>query len=162
MTGFRSTLGKLVTVPEALEWRRGMTGKVVFTNGVFDLIHPGHVEYLEAARALGAGLIVAVNSDLSARQLGKGDDRPLVSAGDRVRVIAALAAVDRVVVFGDPTPAALIEELAPDILVKGGDYRREDIAGADSVEARGGEVVIMPLVPNHSTTVMVEKIRGAS
>ncbi|MGE0439877.1 MAG: adenylyltransferase/cytidyltransferase family protein [Gemmatimonadales bacterium] len=162
MTAFRSTVGKLVTVPEAADWRRGLRGPLVFTNGVFDLLHSGHAEYLEAARAEGAALIVAVNSDASAQLLAKGADRPIVPAADRARLVAALAAVDRVVLFGDATPLELIRTLEPDVLVKGADYTRATVVGADLVEARGGRVVLVPLTPNQSTTLLVERIRGTS
>ncbi|MEZ4456539.1 MAG: adenylyltransferase/cytidyltransferase family protein [Gemmatimonadales bacterium] len=162
MTTFRSTVAKLVTVPEAVDWRRALRGPLVFTNGVFDLLHSGHAEYLEAARAEGAALIVAVNSDASAQLLAKGADRPIVPAADRARLVAALAAVDRVVLFGDATPLDLIRTLEPDVLVKGGDYTRDTVVGADLVEARGGRVVLVPLTPNQSTTLLVERIRGTS
>lgn len=153
------TAGKVVTVPDAVAWRARMTGPVVFTNGVFDLLHRGHVDYLEAARALGDGLVVGVNDDDSARSLGKGTGRPFVSAADRARVLAGLDAVDRVVLFGGPTPASLIEAIEPDILVKGGDYSRDTVVGASFVESRGGRVVLIPLVPDRSTTSLVERIR---
>ncbi len=153
------TAGKVVTVPDAVAWRARMTGPVVFTNGVFDLLHRGHVDYLEAARALGDGLVVGVNDDDSVRSLGKGTGRPFVSAADRARVLAGLDAVDRVVLFGEPTPASLIEAIEPDILVKGGDYSRDTVVGASFVESRGGRVVLIPLVPDRSTTSLVERIR---
>lgn len=152
---------KVTTLAEAGRWRDAFAGGVVFTNGVFDILHRGHVEYLEQARALGDALIVAVNSDDSARRLGKGGDRPVVPATDRARVLAALAAVDRVVIFDQPTPIDVIATLRPNILVKGGDYRRETIVGADLVESRGGRVVVIPLVPGVSTTSLVERIRAA-
>ena len=153
------TAGKVVTVPDAVAWRARMTGPVVFTNGVFDLLHRGHVDYLEAARALGDGLVVGVNDDDSVRSLGKGTGRPFVSAADRARVLAGLDAVDRVVLFGEPTPASLIEAIEPDILVKGGDYSRDTVVGASFVESRGGRVVLIPLVLDRSTTSLVERIR---
>ena len=153
------TAGKVVTVPDAVAWRARMTGPVVFTNGVFDLLHRGHVDYLEAARALGDGLVGGVNDDDSVRSLGKGTGRPFVSAADRARVLAGLDAVDRVVLFGEPTPASLIEAIEPDILVKGGDYSRDTVVGASFVESRGGRVVLIPLVPDRSTTSLVERIR---
>lgn len=134
----------------------------MFTNGVFDLLHPGHVEYLEAARALGSALIVAVNADESARSLGKGPGRPVNTAADRARIVAALACVDRVVLFDEPTPLALIESVRPDILVKGGDYDRSTIVGADVVEASGGKVLTIDLVPGHSSTRIAERLRGSS
>jgi D-beta-D-heptose 7-phosphate kinase/D-beta-D-heptose 1-phosphate adenosyltransferase len=133
---------------------------VVFTNGVFDLLHPGHVEYLEAARGLGDALVVGVNSDRSAQRLGKGPGRPVQSAEARARVVAALAAVDRVVLFDEDTPLALIQALNPDVLVKGGDYSRATIVGADYVESYGGVVLTIERVPGHSTTAIVERLRG--
>ncbi len=146
----------------AVRWREMLVAPVVFTNGVFDLLHRGHVEYLEAARAEGSHLVVGVNDDASARRLGKGAGRPLVAAADRARVVAALAAVDCVVLFDEPTPRSLIEALRPDVLVKGGDYTRDTVVGADFVESRGGRVVIVPLVPRQSTTHLVERIRASS
>ena len=146
---------------DLLAWRRKQGGTVVFTNGVFDLLHPGHVEILEAARQLGDALVVGVNSDDSARRLGKGPGRPVQPAEARARVLAGLAAVDRVVLFDEDTPLALIESLAPDVLVKGGDYTRETIVGADFVESRGGAVYAIPLLPGQSTTAIVERLRGA-
>ena len=147
---------------DAVTWRRSVSGPVVFTNGVFDLLHPGHVELLESARAEGAALVVGVNSDASARRLGKGADRPLAREDARVRVLAGLAAVDCVVLFDEDTPRALIEALAPDVLVKGADYDRDAIVGPDWVEARGGRVVSVPLVPGYSTTSLVERLRAPS
>jgi rfaE bifunctional protein nucleotidyltransferase chain/domain len=135
---------------------------VVFTNGVFDLLHPGHVELLEAARTEGAALVVGVNSDASVRRLGKGADRPLASQDARARVLAGLAAVDCVVLFEEDTPQSLIEALVPDVLVKGADYARDAIVGADWVEARGGRIVRVPLVQGFSTTSLVERLRAPS
>jgi rfaE bifunctional protein nucleotidyltransferase chain/domain len=135
---------------------------VVFTNGVFDLLHAGHVTLLEAARAEGEGggaLVVAVNSDASVRRLGKGTDRPLVPEADRARVVAALAAVDCVVLFDEDTPLEVIRRLHPDVLVKGADYARGDIVGGDEVEAWGGRVVRVPLVAGQSTTDLARKLR---
>ena len=145
-----------------LAWRGKQGGTVVFTNGVFDLLHPGHIEVLEAARRLGDVLVVGVNSDESARRLGKGPGRPVQPADARARVLAGLAAVDRVVLFDEDTPLALIESLAPDVLVKGGDYTRETIVGADFVESRGGAVYAIPLLPGQSTTAIVERLRVTS
>ncbi len=138
-----------------------MGGPVVFTNGVFDLLHAGHVAYLEDARAMGSALIVALNSDASVRSLAKGAGRPFVPEAERARVLAGLAAVDRVVLFDDPTPLALIESLAPDVLAKGADYTRETVVGADFVESHGGRVALIPLVPHQSTTSLAERIRGS-
>ena len=134
----------------------------MFTNGVFDLLHPGHIQLLESARALGGSLLVAVNTDASARLLGKGVERPVVAEGDRARVLAALGCVDCVVLFGEDTPLALIEALLPDVLVKGGDYRADAVVGADVVTQHGGRVVIVPLVPDQSTTRIVERLRASS
>jgi D-beta-D-heptose 7-phosphate kinase/D-beta-D-heptose 1-phosphate adenosyltransferase len=132
---------------------------VVFTNGVFDLLHTGHVTLLEAARAEGSVLIVGVNGDASVRRLGKGADRPVIAEQERARLVAALAAVDCVVLFDDDTPAALIRTLRPDVLVKGADYQRKDIVGADDVEGWGGRVVRVPLVQDQSTTNLIAKLR---
>jgi len=132
---------------------------VVFTNGVFDLLHAGHIALLEAARAAGDALVVGVNTDASVRRLGKGADRPLVAEGERARVLAALAAVDCVVLFDEDTPLALIERLHPDVLVKGADYAPEAIVGAAEVEGWGGRVVRVPLVAGKSTTDLVRKLR---
>ena len=133
---------------------------MAFTNGVFDLLHGGHVALLEAARAAGDALVVGVNSDASVRRLGKGPDRPLVAEGERARLLAALAAVDCVVLFHEDTPLALIERLHPDVLVKGADYAREAIVGAAEVEGWGGRVVRVPLVEGKSTTDLVRKLRS--
>jgi rfaE bifunctional protein nucleotidyltransferase chain/domain len=134
----------------------------VFTNGVFDLVHAGHVELLETARGLGGSLIVAINSDGSARTLDKGAGRPLVPAMDRARVIAALGCVDRVVIFDEPTPAELILALRPDLIVKGGDYAPDAVVGADLVPRWGGRVVIVPLMEGRSTTRILERARASS
>jgi rfaE bifunctional protein nucleotidyltransferase chain/domain len=131
----------------------------VFTNGVFDLLHTGHVALLEAARAEGAALVVGVNTDASVRRLGKGAERPLVPEGERARLLAALTAVDCVVLFDEDTPLALIDHLRPDVLVKGADYARDAIVGAAEVEGWGGRVVRVPLVAGKSTTDLVRKLR---
>ena len=156
------TGGKVRSLSEALAWRPTAPAPVVFTNGVFDLLHPGHVELLEAARREGASLVVGMNSDASVRGLGKGAERPVAGQDARARVLAGLAAVDCVVLFDEATPQALIEALAPDVLVKGADYAREQIVGADWVEARGGRVVRVPLVAGQSTTALVERLRAAT
>jgi D-beta-D-heptose 7-phosphate kinase/D-beta-D-heptose 1-phosphate adenosyltransferase len=131
----------------------------VFTNGVFDLLHPGHVDVLLGARRRGEALVVGVNSDESVRRL-KGPERPIRSAPERCYVLAALQAVDAVVVFDEDTPRELINALRPDVLVKGGDYTESTIVGAREVRERGGEVVVIPLTPGHSTTSTIERLRG--
>jgi len=131
----------------------------VFTNGVFDLLHAGHVALLEAARVEGDVLIVGVNTDASVRRIGKAPDRPLVADAERARLLAALAAVDCVVLFDEDTPLALIRRLRPDVLVKGADYARPAIVGADEVEGWGGRVVRVPLVQGRSTTELLRKLR---
>jgi rfaE bifunctional protein nucleotidyltransferase chain/domain len=147
---------------EAARWRGQQRGKVVFTNGVFDLLHPGHVELLERSRAEGDLLVVGLNSDASVRRLGKGSERPLVPEGARARVLAGLAAVDCVVLFDEDTPLELITALAPDVLVKGADYTLDRIVGADVVQARGGRVVRVPIVAGFSTTSIIERLRASS
>jgi rfaE bifunctional protein nucleotidyltransferase chain/domain len=131
----------------------------VFTNGVFDLLHRGHVTYLAQARALGAALVVALNSDASARRLGKGDGRPVNALEDRMALVAALEAVDAVTWFDDDTPAALIEAMRPEVLVKGGDWPAEKIVGAAQTLARGGRVLSIPFEHQRSSTALLEKIR---
>ena len=139
---------------------RALPRPVVFTNGVFDVLHRGHVTYLEQARALGASLVVAVNSDTSVRRLGKDKDRPLNPLADRMAVLAALAAVDLVVPFDADTPRDLIAACLPDVLAKGGDYTAETTAGATEVIAAGGKFVAIPFVSAHSTSALVKRIRG--
>jgi len=139
-------------------WR--MKGdRIVFTNGCFDILHHGHVEYLQEAAALGDRLVIAVNSDASVRRQGKGSDRPLNEEQSRAKVLAALRLVDAVIIFEDDTPLALIKAIVPDVLVKGGDWPVERIVGADVVMAAGGEVRSLKLVDGFSTTALVEKIR---
>jgi rfaE bifunctional protein nucleotidyltransferase chain/domain len=133
---------------------------LVFTNGVFDILHRGHVTYLAQARALGASLIVAANGDASARRLGKGEDRPINSLEDRMAVLAALQAVDLVTWFDEDTPLALILACQPDVLVKGGDWNPEAIVGAREVLAWGGAVHSIPFLFERSTTATLDKIRG--
>jgi D-beta-D-heptose 7-phosphate kinase/D-beta-D-heptose 1-phosphate adenosyltransferase len=147
-----------MTLAEAARWRAERVGRVVFTNGVFDLIHPGHVDVLDAARAEGDSLIVGVNSDASVRRL-KGEGRPVRRESDRAYVVAALEAVDAVVLFEEDTPLELIRTLHPDVLVKGGDYTPDTVVGRSEVEARGGRVVIVPLVAGQSTTSIIERLR---
>ena len=156
------TAAKVRTLEQAVAWRATQPGPVVFTNGVFDLVHPGHVELLEAARREGTALVGGVNTDASVRRLAKGAGRPAAAEQARARVLAGFAAVDCVVLFADDTPLPLIEALAPDVLVKGADYTRERIVGADWVEARGGRVVRVPIVSGFSTTSLVERLRASS
>ena len=156
------TAGKVRRLGEAITWRTRQIGPVVFTNGVFDIVHPGHVELLEAARREGAVLIVGLNSDASVRLLAKGPDRPLVPEGARARVLAGFAAVDCVTLFDEETPLDLIKALAPDVLVKGADYAPEAIVGADWIESRGGRVCRVPLVNGFSTSALAERLRGTS
>jgi D-beta-D-heptose 7-phosphate kinase/D-beta-D-heptose 1-phosphate adenosyltransferase len=144
---------------EAVAWRAGVRGAVVFTNGVFDLLHPGHIEVLDMARREGAALIVGVNSDASVQRL-KGPTRPVRTTAERALVLAGLECVDAVVVFEEDTPIELVRALTPDVIVKGGDYAPETIVGAELVTARGGRVVVVPLVPGQSTTSIIEKLRG--
>ena len=143
----------------AERWRSSQAGRVVFTNGVFDLLHPGHVDVLLGARRQGDALIVAVNSDDSVRRL-KGPTRPVRSEAERAYVLAAFEMVDCVVLFEQDTPLELIEHLRPDVLVKGGDYREETIVGASQVRAWGGSVVVVPLTPGQSTTNIIRALRG--
>lgn len=157
-----ATAGKVRRLGEAIAWRTRQLGPVVFTNGVFDLLHPGHVELLEAARREGAALIVGLNSDASVRRLNKGSERPVVPEAARARLLAGLAAVDCVVLFEEDTPLELIKSLLPDVLVKGADYRRDSIVGADWVESRGGRIVQVPLVEGFSTSSLVERLRAPS
>jgi rfaE bifunctional protein nucleotidyltransferase chain/domain len=133
--------------------------RVVFTNGCFDLLHPGHVETLEAARALGDALIVGMNGDASVREL-KGEGRPVVCEQERAEVLAALECVDAVVIFNKLTPRETIAALLPDVLVKGGDWAGDQIIGREEVEAAGGRVVSVPVVPTYSTTAMLQSIRN--
>ena len=142
-----------------LDGWRAAGARIVFTNGVFDLLHRGHVEYLAEARALGDRLVVGVNSDDSVRRLGKGPERPLVAAADRVAVLAALRSVDLAAIFDDDTPERLIHAVRPDVLVKGGDWAQEAIVGREYVESRGGRVVSVPLREGFSTRALVERIR---
>ena len=132
---------------------------LVFTNGCFDVLHRGHVTYLAQARALGAALVVGVNSDASVKRLGKGDDRPLNSHADRMAVLAALQAVDLVVPFDEDTPLALILACHPDVLVKGGDWKPDAIVGAREVQGWGGTVHSIPFLHQRSTTALINKIR---
>lgn len=138
---------------------RGLGQTIVFTNGVFDVLHPGHTRYLRDARALGDVLIVGVNSDRSTRALDKAPDRPINPEAERAEVLAALASVDAVVVFDEETPHAIITALQPDILVKGADWGANAIVGREVVEARGGKVVRVALADGYSTTAILERVR---
>ncbi len=154
-----SPLDHIRSWTDADVWRGQQTGRVVFTNGVFDLLHPGHIDVLHGARACGDVLIVGVNSDASVRRL-KGPDRPVRNEADRAYVLAALAVVDCVAVFEQDTPLELIELLRPDVIVKGGDYHASTIVGAAETRARGGEVIVIPLTPGYSTTATIAKLRS--
>ena len=153
-------LAKLVSRSEALSRLAALPKPVVFTNGVFDVLHRGHVTYLAQARELGASLVVALNTDTSARRLGKGPDRPLNNEQDRAAVMAALASVSLVTWFDEDTPVALISELKPDVLVKGGDYDMRKLPETQVVESYGGKVLVIPFVDGFSTTALVKKIRS--
>jgi rfaE bifunctional protein nucleotidyltransferase chain/domain len=158
---FGNPLEKIMTWERARDWRQRTRGKVVFTNGVFDLLHPGHVDVLLGARRAGDALVVGLNGDASVKRL-KGPARPVRSEGERCYVLAALEMVDAVVVFEQDTPAELIENLRPNVLVKGGDYTEASIVGAKEVRSWGGDVVVIPLTPGHSTTSTIERLRGGS
>lgn len=160
--GARPAAQKVVSADAvARRWAPPREAALVFTNGVFDVLHRGHVRCLEAARGLGDVLVVGVNSDASARRLGKGPGRPVNGEADRAEVVAALQSVDWVVLFDDDTPLRLIETIQPDVLVKGGDYSMQQVVGRELVEARGGRVVLVPFVPGVSTTAIVERIGAA-
>lgn len=141
--------------------RRGRGEVIVFTNGVFDILHPGHVRYLRQARALGDALIVGLNADASVRR-NKGPDRPVNPEHERAEILAALDCVDAVVIFHEDTPGDIVRACAPDVLVKGADWPADQIVGRDTVEARGGRVVRVPVEPGHSTTSMIERIRSST
>jgi len=153
-------LAKIATADAAIACIGRLARPIVFTNGVFDVLHRGHVTYLDQARALGASLVVAVNSDDSVRRLGKGKDRPLNPLEDRMAVLAALEAVDLVVPFDTETPRELIVACLPEVLVKGADYTAATTAGATEVIAAGGRFVAIPFASAHSTSALIEKIRG--
>lgn len=151
-------LDRVSAVRMAHVWRL-KSDRIVFTNGVFDILHRGHVDYLQAAAALGERLVVGLNSDASVRRLGKGPERPLNDQDSRAEVLAALRCVDAVVIFDEDTPLDLITALRPDMLAKGGDWAPERIVGADVVKAAGGTVHSIPFVDGFSTTGLVAKIR---
>ncbi len=138
---------------------RGQDLRIGFTNGVFDLLHPGHIKVLAQSRAKCDRLVVGINSDASVKRL-KGKDRPIQNERARAEVLAGLEAVDLVVIFGQDTPLELIRKVRPNVLVKGGDYRRDQVVGRELVEAQGGEVILVDLVPGFSTTRIVERSRS--
>ena len=155
---------RILTLEQAIlrfarENRKGR--KLVFTNGCFDLLHPGHIHSLEQARSLGDELVVAINSDESVRIL-KGPDRPIVPEGERAQVLASLESVDAVVIFDQLTPREVIAALLPDVLVKGGDWPGNQIVGREEVEAAGGRVVSVPTLPGYSTSEIIQKIRSTA
>ncbi|HEX7077801.1 MAG TPA: D-glycero-beta-D-manno-heptose 1-phosphate adenylyltransferase [Candidatus Eisenbacteria bacterium] len=156
-------MGEILSREDALRRRaaaRSLGRTFVFTNGCFDVIHPGHVALLQAAKKLGHYLMVGLNSDRSVRGL-KGEGRPAQGEGARSVVLAAMRDVDGVVLFDDPTPRELIDELVPDVLVKGGDYAADQVVGRETVERAGGRVVIVPLVPGQSSSVILDRMRSA-
>jgi rfaE bifunctional protein nucleotidyltransferase chain/domain len=153
-------LNKLAATGEVLARMANLPRPVVFTNGVFDVLHRGHVTYLAQARALGASLVVALNTDASAKRLGKGADRPLNNEQDRAAVMAALESVSMVTWFDDDTPLELISALKPDVLVKGGDYDMRKLAESALVESYGGKALAIAFVDGYSTTALVSKIRA--
>ena len=153
-----------MTIDEAAKLAAGIRargGKVVFTNGVFDLLHPGHIRYLQDARRLGDALIVGLNSDRSVRT-NKGPERPITPEAERAEILEALTCVDAVAVFDEETPAEIIKRIQPDVLVKGADWGPDNIVGRDTVEARGGRVVRMDLSPGYSTTELIRKVKASS
>ena len=153
---------KILTPSEMLGERQRLRAaglRLVFTNGVFDLLHVGHVRYLAQARALGDALVVAINSDRTVREL-KGPDRPVFDQNERAEILAALRMVDYVVVFDNVSPRSLISQLLPDVLVKGGDYQLDEIHGREEVEAAGGKVISLPFVDGASTTSLITRMKG--
>lgn len=155
----RDPASKVMSWNALRDWRAEFWGRVVFTNGVFDLLHPGHVDLLTAARAAGDALVVGINGDASVRRL-KGDSRPVRTQADRAYVLAAVEAVDVVTVFDEDTPLELVQCLLPDVIAKGGDYSEATIVGAAEVRARGGDVLVIPLTAGQSTTSIIERMRG--
>jgi len=153
---------KIVSIEAMIAERERLRGegkRLVFTNGCFDLLHPGHVSYLKQARSLGDALVVALNSDRSVREL-KGEGRPILNQQERAEVIAALEAVDYVTIFDEETPSALIAAMLPDVLVKGGDWALAEIIGREEVEADGGRVLSLPYIEGSSTTDIIERIKN--
>jgi D-beta-D-heptose 7-phosphate kinase/D-beta-D-heptose 1-phosphate adenosyltransferase len=160
MSSASDPASKVMSLADAAVWRRGARGKVVFTNGVFDLLHPGHIDVLLGARRQGDLLVVGLNSDSSVKRL-KGPERPVRTESERAYVLAALAMVDIVVIFAEDTPLETVTALRPDVLVKGGDYTEATIVGAREVRGWGGEVVVIPLTPGQSTTSIIKKLRDS-
>ncbi|MDE2056975.1 MAG: D-glycero-beta-D-manno-heptose 1-phosphate adenylyltransferase [Betaproteobacteria bacterium] len=157
--GMLSFEKKIVSPGDCIERVRSLPRPLVFTNGVFDILHRGHITYLAQARSLGSALVVALNSDQSVKRLGKGADRPINTLTDRLAVIASLEAVSLVTWFEEDTPIKRIEDIVPDILVKGGDWSVENIVGADIVKSHGGSVYSIPFEHDRSTTQLITKIR---
>jgi D-beta-D-heptose 7-phosphate kinase/D-beta-D-heptose 1-phosphate adenosyltransferase len=156
-------IAKILSQADLLGVRKGLRAEgksLVFTNGVFDLLHVGHVRYLAEARSLGDALVVAINSDWTVREL-KGEGRPIVNELDRAEVLAALRQVDFVTIFDEVSPRSLITRLLPDVLVKGGDYALDEIHGREEVEAAGGKVIALPFVEGASTSTIIERMRKA-
>lgn len=151
---------KVCTQEELAARLAGLPRPLVFTNGVFDILHRGHASYLAQARALGASLVVGVNSDTSVKMLGKGDDRPINAEADRQALLAALESVDMTILFTEQTPVNLIEKIRPDIYVKGGDYEIDTLAETKAVKSWGGKAVAIPFIYERSTTSLLGKIRS--
>jgi D-beta-D-heptose 7-phosphate kinase/D-beta-D-heptose 1-phosphate adenosyltransferase len=156
----RDPTDKVLDRESAAHWRARRDGRIVFTNGVFDLLHPGHVDVLLGARRMGDALVVGLNSDASVRRL-KGPERPVRSESERAYVLAAFEMVDAVVIFEEDTPLELILALRPDVLVKGGDYDESTIVGAPNVRGWGGDVRVVPIRPGQSTTNIIQALRGS-
>ncbi len=152
-------LQKICARADVIERAAGLRRPLVFSNGVFDLLHPGHVRYLAQARTLGESLVVALNTDASTRRLGKGDDRPINAEQDRAEMVAALESVSLVTWFDEDTPLALVASLRPDWLVKGGDYLMQRLPETQVVESYGGRALAIPLLQGHSTTALVARLR---
>lgn len=158
-SGVVDPVSKIMDWDRAVAWRGEQQGRVVFTNGVFDLLHPGHIDVLLASRRQGDALVVGLNSDASVKRL-KGSERPIRSLPDRAYVLGAMAMVDAVVPFEQDTPLELILRLRPDVLVKGGDYTVATIVGAEEVRRWGGQIAVIPLTPGQSTTSIIQRLRG--
>jgi len=158
---FKTKIQTIASCKEVLNDLKELSHKIVFTNGCFDILHLGHVTYLESAKAKGDFLVVGLNSDASVKRL-KGAERPIKDEQSRASILAALSSVDMVIIFEEDTPKLLIEAISPSILVKGGDYKKEDIVGAEYVESTGGEVEIIPFLDGHSSSQLIDKINSSS